>query len=469
MLLNQETIQQIKNDFDRVIISSQGIDEPKTDKLFETWLASKELFIRAFGKQLIYEYPEKVTFELNPAAKHDRVLHFVNSVYYRWGYAELASFIEAQEEGFFKNITISDYTTSTGKTITKGTKLVKAFKHFIDNERSLTDVQNEASRIIQEDKIEGTLCLSVHPLDYLSASETTYNWRSCHSLDGEYRAGNLSYMMDSSTVLCYLKSDKDASLPNFPVDLKWNSKKWRVLLFFSNDWKMIFAGKQYPFDAVGGMEIVLDKLLPTAGLIGKDSYHVWSEWNECIHPTINIDGKDYMELRKHYVPVNEELVPIKKIIKDVPGSKHFNDLLNSSTYVPKYTVRSYLPYYGIELENKSSVFNIGAFTYCLHCGEEEVLGASDTMRCEKCEMEYGDIDNEVFTSCAICGNRMYYDDAHWVDDEPVCDDCFSNHCTVCDYCGDIYYNDDIRFHEASSEYLCTYCYNERLEEESEEL
>lgn len=45
-------------------------------------------------------------------------------------------------------------------------KLVKAFKYFEENSRSLEDIQNYASRIIQEDKIEGTLCFSVHPLDF---------------------------------------------------------------------------------------------------------------------------------------------------------------------------------------------------------------------------------------------------------------------------------------------------------------
>ena len=84
--------------------------------------------------------------------------------------------------------------------------------------------------ILQEDKIEGTLCFSVHPLDFLSSSENTYNWRSCHSLDGEFCAGNLSYMADSATMICYLKSDKEEILPRFPEDIPWNNKKWRVFL-----------------------------------------------------------------------------------------------------------------------------------------------------------------------------------------------------------------------------------------------
>jgi hypothetical protein len=55
-------------------------------------------------------------------------------------------------------------------------KLAKAFKFFTDSKTVLYDLQNRASQIIQEDKVEGTLCLSVHPLDFLSSSMNTYNW-----------------------------------------------------------------------------------------------------------------------------------------------------------------------------------------------------------------------------------------------------------------------------------------------------
>ena len=87
---------------------------------------------------------------------------------------------------FYDNIvTDSDYSPAP-----KGMKLVRAFKYFEKNKIVLEEIQNLASRYLQEDKVKGTLCFSVHPLDFLSLSENTYNWRSCHSLDGEYRAGN---------------------------------------------------------------------------------------------------------------------------------------------------------------------------------------------------------------------------------------------------------------------------------------
>ena len=41
---------------------------------------------------------------------------------------------------------------------------------------TLYTLQNKASQIIQEDCVEGTVCFSVHPLDYLSISENIYNF-----------------------------------------------------------------------------------------------------------------------------------------------------------------------------------------------------------------------------------------------------------------------------------------------------
>ena len=131
--------------------------------------------------------------------------------------------------------------------------------------------------MIQENSITGTLCFSVHPLDYLSISENTYNWASCHSLDGDYRAGNLSYMLDSSTIVCYLRGANNVKLPLFPDDVPWNSKKWRVLLFFSDKQDIIFAGRQYPFTSNNGLDEVRKNLLPFLKLSKRESYCDWTD------------------------------------------------------------------------------------------------------------------------------------------------------------------------------------------------
>lgn len=456
-------LERIKEDFDKVISWSQNIPEPKTDKLFDIWLEAKRDIIEAFGGKYIYEYPEKVSFELGPKEKHDRVLSFAHLVESQWGYSQLAEFIENQEDGFFDNITVSDYQAWNGKLIKKGTKLIKAFKHFINNERSLTDIQNEASRIIQEDKIEGTLCLSVHPLDFLSLSENTYNWRSCHALDGEYRAGNLSYMMDKHTIICYLKATDSAKLPSFPDDIVWNSKKWRVLIYVSSDWKMIIAGRQYPFTSKTGIDFVLHQALPSSKLIcTSDKRHSWTDWNDTLIDKIKLSNGIEYDFDSMYIPVGSQLIALDDLVQNVEGSKHYNDVLYSSCYKPIYAFK-YMPHMfeiegGIPLISKDfTTFNIGGFTYCLWCGEAEVLDGADTMMCEKCELEHGSSDNELFTYCDNCGRRIYADDAYIIGEEDLCEDCYDKYASRCERCGEVVWNENIHFHEATESYVCDDC------------
>lgn len=463
--------QSVKNDFDNVIRHSQSIEEPKTDKLFAEWATKKQRFIEAFGG-LIYEYPEKVQFELSEQAKKEKFDYFLDYIYYHYyGNKEAGDFIKEQGmDAFFNNLTEKDYITSNGKEIKKGTKLLKALKHLIDNSNVLSAIQNKASQIIQENKIEGTLCLSVHPLDYLSSSETTYNWRSCHSLDGEYRAGNLSYMMDDCTFLCYLKGDKDEKLPNFPDDVPWNSKKWRVLLFLSSDGNMIFAGKQYPFETKGGLDFVLDKVLSRTMPSSASSYsRAWSKWNNCIYPEVEVYDDYILQLKVPYVPIDEKLFPLKEIVKDVRGSKHFNDLLSSSTYKPLYSVRVVTYSFG-QPEILSRIgrteFNIGGKTMCLFCGEQEVYGGAETMMCEHCELEYGSIENDLVGYCAVCDRRMFTDDAYYVEGEMICADCYEDETIICEGCGESYYRhgEHTRYDEETDTYYCSWCYNDLLDE-----
>ena len=211
----------IQEQFNSVIEYSQGYSGVNTDELFEKWLDAKRDFIEVMGGKLIYEYPETVYFELGPKEKSLRVDDFISMVENRWDNYDLSLFIEAQKEGFFSNQVVESYNYN-GQIIPKGMKLLKAFKFFESNTKVLNDIQSAASMIIQEDKVEGKLCLSVHPLDFLSSSENTHNWRSCHALDGDYRGGNLSYMVDKSTIMFYLISAKNEKLLIFLIVVPWN-------------------------------------------------------------------------------------------------------------------------------------------------------------------------------------------------------------------------------------------------------
>lgn len=457
---------EIKENIRKVLKHSQKIEEPQIDKLFELWFDNKRDIIEAMGGKLIYEIEEPFTFELSEEGKADRVSSFIN-LCWDLNLTDLATFLEAERKGFFNNICENDWGEAK-----KGTKLVKAFKYFIKDSTVLTEMQNKASMIIQENKITGKLCFSVHPLDYLSISETTYNWRSCHALDGEYRAGNLSYMMDNSTIVCYLKGEDNVKLPRFPEDVLWNSKKWRVLLYLSNDWKMIFAGKQYPFSSLEGMNAIIDKCFNANEVTGfrrpstrtYDGYRgsKWSHWNDYTVPNPTVDNIVF-DLDESYIPVGGGIVSLTNLVKDEKGSKHFNDVLRSSCYKPMYT---YLIEKGWWKEDYFSLadarkthFNIGKFTYCLRCGEKEVMDmGSATMMCYDCEREFGNSENDVFGFCKHCGARIETENGFYIEDELYCEDCFDKYGAQCDDCKDYYLRDNMHYNEDTDSYLCNWCY-----------
>ena len=453
----------VQEQFNKVISYSQGIPEPETDKLFADWLEAKRDFIEAFGGQLIYEWPEKVSFELGSREKSLRLDDFIGVLENRYENYDLAEFVRANREGFFSNQVVEPYTTSKGDTIPKGMKLLRAFKFFESDANALEAEQNAASMIIQEDKIEGTLCLSVHPLDFLSTSENTHNWRSCHALDGEYRSGNLSHMIDHSTFICYLKSSKDEKLPNFPPDVPWNSKKWRVLFYMSDRWDMIFAGRQYPFCTETGLDFVKDKVFPRANL---GDFSSWIDKKYC-----GFKDKDvYSNFSHSYVPVVDGLVPLDELVINEPGSLQFNDVLSSSCYDALYAYKKVECFGGYKYApmHKFTRFHIGGKCNCTRCGKYPIEITSSFM-CNDCELEYGDSEDDMFAYCPCCGSRYYYDDGVWVegDEECVCPSCADRETTICDCCGTRHYTSAMVYSRKHNKYLCPDCWDEMQIEEEE--
>ncbi len=452
MVNNSIDLKEIENQVKRVIEYSQDINDPKVHNLISDWFDAKRDFIELFGGKLIVTYPDKVSFELGPKEKNLRINDFLDLVQGRYNNYPLSVFIDNNRDGFFNNVVVCG---DPEKGIPKGMKLIRAFKFFESDKSILNELQSAASMIIQEDKIEGTLCLSVHPLDYLSSSENTHNWRSCHSLDGDYRSGNLSYMVDSSTIVCYLKSDKPEKLPNFPPDVLWNSKKWRTLLFLSNDWKLIFAGRQYPFTTTTGIDFVKDNFLTR---IGFGNFSKWSDKQikDLTDPT---SGLEYY-FKDKYIPVGNTLRPIKEVVVNKKGSLMFNDLLDSSCYIPMYAHKVYSNPFGIKIyeDGESSVVHIGGAVKCMCCGKENIE-ITESMMCNDCELKYGNCEDDMFCHCAKCGERMYYDDGIYVSDDEdiICPDCAEEYTECCPCCGERYYSTKMRYSRKYDNIFCYHC------------
>ncbi len=451
----------IKKQFANVIEYSQGIYNPQIDELFEKWEHNKNKFIKRFGG-LIYEWPTPIEFTLDPLeqrSKASNLVEYIDTVFHN---SELAEFIDMNLDTFFNNIVSSTY----GGRVPQGMKLIKAFKFFENDEKALRNMQDLASTIIQENKLVGTLCFSVHPLDFLSSSENTYNWRSCHALDGEYRAGNLSYMTDTTTFMVYLKGPNDAHIGGFG-DVKWNSKKWRMLIHAAENDEIMFAGRQYPFSSRSGIDAVLNIynniLCASDPSMRYSKYFEWhSDYVDSYVPKDADSLSDPICLLHKYFVFDGRLINLNDAVKASRGALNYNDILQSTCYkYPYYSVLSPYSYHNPQKLIENPIY-IGSEVKCLLCGSD-VIANPETMRCDDCEIKYGYEENDTYGSCSCCGTRIYIEDAPYVGryEEPVCDYCYKHLCFVCDECGEAYFNEDknyVAYDEDNEGYVCPSCY-----------
>ena len=325
-------------------------------------------------------------------------------------------------------------------------KISRALRFFYDDP---TEIQIAMSRILQEDKITGTLCFSVHPLDFLSLSENNSNWRSCHSLDGDYRAGNLSYMVDKCTMIAYLRHDSEpVILERFGPEVPWNDKKWRCLIFFSEDRNICFAGRQYPFPSAGALDTIRDRLL--------EDYFSGSRWKNWDNGRMTnfVTGDGFNCRIEPHILLLGDLRSLPSIVQDARGSRHYNDLLYSTVYTPYYTSRSHATFSPSE-----SIVRLGGPVRCVRCGDRE-SGSEEPMMCDECA-DYRYMSNEHMFCCEVCGRFHPAYESQLVNDTyQVCESCWDAYCGSCDICNEVFFIEDLTFDEDTNEYKCKYCLEE---------
>lgn len=415
---------EIWEDVESVIRYSQEYYDDMSIDLTELrvkWEQNKKKWLDMWGGPIL-EMPQPITFNLNQETKEKEVLEFCNWVERKYHAYDLSNFIWGVRQSFFKNKVPSTCGwDDCPKEIKAGMKITKAFKYFIDDKDKLEEIRTEASRIIQKDKVNGTLVFSVHPLDYLSISETTYNWRSCHAMDGDYRLGNLNYMTDACTVVCYIKDSSGSkyNLPNFPDSVPWNSKKWRVLLYMSGS--ATIASRQYPF-AVQDVFSIID-------------HELSQPWNTT---GFTLGAGPW---------VTDTISDMQTQTVNAPHTGQFNDTLTSS---------SYLNIWHKGWANKPIV--VGEPIHCLHCGKEYPAGA-DTFLCFSCECNYGTQAREDIFVCDCCGYRKPISELYQTQDGSyICEQCVQEETVVCATCGEIIFYDLARYSLGRDSYYCADCW-----------
>ena len=254
------------------------------------------------------------------------------------------------------------------------------------------------SLVLNQKKIKGTLCLSIHPLDFLTMSDNDCGWTSCMSWmeeAGDYRMGTVEMMNSPCVVIAYIEAkDKMWVCGN-----DWSNKRWRQLYIVTPE--LILGNRQYPFesDVLQGAAIkwLRDLANPVPG----------------------------------YGPYAEEASQIRNNAWNTIGDLkiHFN-LYTSYMYNDVYDCRlAYVAPHRLEDENRYDLCFSGP-AVCASCGDDieyDTVEAHNVI-CRKCDGHW---------RCDCCGDyHSEYDSCYEVGDYLYCDWCYHNELESCECCGD---------------------------------
>lgn len=394
----------------------------------ETFEENKQEFFEDFGNQLILTKEVKITFSDDYKVKQMR-----KCVQYDLSSALADLVISNGVEGFFTNKIMSNLSIKTPEEVIKvpvGMKLSKAFGLFIKSELQLHRNQTAYSQYIGTTEIAGKLCLSCHPLDYLSISMNTHGWGSCQSLTGDYAAGTLSILNDKVTLVAYLHNGnmfKDVFTERSGVE--WNSKKWRVLVHIDKSRNLVLFSKNYPFDSTQLEEEVLNMI--------KDIYPDQGFGDLQIEGSQEVLNK-YMGNGMHRV--------------------NYNDLLY---YKGRFAIGKSFEQDGGAPER----ILIGHEATCCVCGETHIEDAY-TFSCYSCSPSR--------CACDSCGEHGFHeDDMYYMNNDMLCGSCYDECYAVCDECEEVIHVDDLRYLSETDCSYCEDCYQEVIldfeeDEEDEE-
>lgn len=277
---------------------------------------------------------------------------------------------------------------------TKPMKLIeKVARHYGILDEGFEEFRLIHSLGLNNKKSKGVLCLSIHPLDYMTMSDNESGWASCMSWrnDGCYRQGTVEMMNSPTVVVGYLKTVEPV---HYCGTTEWNNKKWRQLFIVDED--IITGVKQYPTAHDDLRDACLDMLRDFAG------------------------AEKYSD-EKVILPEHEEFHRFNYKENGVEKSKRIYFGFETDYMYNDFGSVSDLPIYlGLNVEDDDRTWvNYSGQCQCMCCGSTTNGLHSDTLLCDYCYEE------EEPTYCQHCGDRLYNeDDMYYLDGEYYCYHCF---------------------------------------------
>lgn len=282
-------------------------------------------------------------------------------------------------------------------TINEGCKVTRALGKIANafNMNGFERFRIDHSMAINHKITKGNLCISIHPLDFITMSDNECDWSSCMSWqeDGCYRRGTVEMMNSPIVAVAYLTSESDMYMPG---GYRWNSKKWRELYVIDRD--IITNILSYPYR---NFNITKEVLRTIRGLFPEDAY-----------------TKDFCEYR----PYNRtHIEPLDATISVEPHTyAMYNDFGSDTTF----------GYFNPELCDGVLDFVYSGDAVCMVCGKNEgYYDGEGSLVCEDCE--------PVFR-CCNCGDSYDSDELYCVDGDYYCHYCYDERCTEDYVTGDVH-------------------------------
>ena len=310
----------------------------------------------------------------------------------------------------FDNYSFSIPNPKNGKTIevNRGCKVSKVLGKIAEayDIPNFEDFRIAHSMALNQKRLEGELCISIHPLDYMTMSDNNCDWDSCMSWQqpGDYRQGTVEMMNSEYIVVAYLKSNEDMSITWSSND-EWNSKKWRQLFIVSPD--LIMGIRQYPYENDELRGLVAKWLRELAMRSG---YGVYTE-NACLFNNRKATPIAELNITPTFI------FNMNKMYNDI-GQGHFG-------------------YPSVNLKYKDYLMNLSGPSECMTCGKDcswaDDIGERE-LCCSECEGKL---------RCEECGS---YIDLYYTiefDGSYYCECCYSDITRTCSCCEERHYDSDM--------------------------
>lgn len=408
-------------------ISDYAIDEVNTTRsraplshLLRYWDSNKESLFKMFGENLILSKQVMIAKENGDMEReigysmcereggmglfYHNLSNFVDRHYCelgvnRWSIFDLMSHYclatnEYRGDSFVVNV------PNGGKAIQvqRGCKPVKILGKIAAawNIEGFEEFRLAHSRILNQKMMKGELCLSIHPMDFMTMSDNDCDWDSCMSWrnGGCYRRGTVEMMNSDCVVVAYLRASEDMRF----YDKYWNNKKWRQLFIVKPE--CIVGVKGYPYCHDGLADECINWMCDLA------QQNLGWEYKKAVYTMehedwFKVDGDESWKLT------------------------FYCDTMYNDFGTCGHRVRvSATPKTGYEHKYE---FNYSGPEVCMYCGDSCAdYDGEEPLVCNSCA---------EFCYCCCCDDRINPDSAIEVDGSYYCEYCYNEHVMECPVSG----------------------------------